>query len=774
MTSQSSTNKQNALSFWSLLREDARHKLWMIALSILGSFLAGPVAFLFTFSRSMYYQHGYMQVRKDGVYNRLGEWIMSLEEYRETLIGSCAEYLLNTHFVLTLIIAYVGAIIVAFFGFSYLFNKRKVDLYHSAPISRRKLFTVIWLDGFLIWFVPAIISELAVFVLAAIFTKGLGLGIVFANILEVTCRLTLCFLIVYHVCLVPVMISGNVINAILNGFTYGLLAAVTILAFILLMNMSYDTFYLPDHLIYANPIYVLSPLYTPIFLAIQWVEPSMSESVLPWHLFGGVVMMLLNLLFAYTLYVKRPSELSERGLEIKPIRILFQSAISFLGGLAFMAFFHETAGSREYGWMLFGIVFGSALTFCVLNVVYHSSFKELFSHKLHYGLVLVACVILSFGMLFDITGFDKRLPNESAIKGLSVYANSFSALHYGNRPYINGSFYNGYNASLPDARYVSHDKESIYRLLEACVRTESDMSRRFGLIYTLKVKVTTGLGSYYRTYHLPLTDLALLAPFVESKEYTDVYYPVESLKCGMPSSIRVSNSLIRSEPMISESTRIEALMQAIHQDFEAHKTIRDLLRSSRKVTLTLVYSAGSNQENHVAIDIPYWYENTLALIEEWFPNNHFDPAWETISLFNLRGSITVQDKTDPHELLYEYYGYDKNGNRLSRPMQRQLEAEYAETTEETPETLLDWNFVIDDVTFLKELEPYLIWGRYNDPLTYEYYLLGEAELADYGRASCYVKYGELPLSVLQRIEENLQLHKVDAVDYPEYYDYYID
>ncbi len=244
MTSQSSTNK-NSISLLGLVREDLHHKTWMLALSILGSFLAGPVACLFVFSQEHTNRASNYKIIGDQVFNFNNDYLMTLSELHLERLSICRHYLSTYHLGLMAFIACVGAAIVALFGFRYLYHKQMVDLYHSAPVSRGKLFLAFWLNGLLIWFVPALVNSLIVFVIIAIYMKGIFLGSIFAYTLLAMVRLTLCFLIIYHVCLLGVMLSGNLFNAIISSFTLGLLSFVITGTYMLLQSIFLDTVDLP-------------------------------------------------------------------------------------------------------------------------------------------------------------------------------------------------------------------------------------------------------------------------------------------------------------------------------------------------------------------------------------------------------------------------------------------------------------------------------------------------------------------------------------------------
>ena len=48
-------------------------------------------------------------------------------------------------------IVFVLAAVIGMQGFSYLFDRRKVDMYHSVPVSKNRRFAVVYVNGLFIY-----------------------------------------------------------------------------------------------------------------------------------------------------------------------------------------------------------------------------------------------------------------------------------------------------------------------------------------------------------------------------------------------------------------------------------------------------------------------------------------------------------------------------------------------------------------------------------------------------------------------------------------------
>lgn len=187
--------------FFKAMKEDLRHKIWMIALSMLGSFLTLPVALLIWRSSEV--------TRYDGSLSLLArqqrsQWIYSFFAVYLPLSGG--------------IIAILGALIVGLFGFRYVFHRNMVDTYHSLPVKRSTLYGACYVNGILIWLLPLLICLLPTLLLGCSILGQLGttqmLGDMLKEVVVNLLVLLILYLVVYHLVLTAVMLSGNTLNTL--------------------------------------------------------------------------------------------------------------------------------------------------------------------------------------------------------------------------------------------------------------------------------------------------------------------------------------------------------------------------------------------------------------------------------------------------------------------------------------------------------------------------------------------------------------------------------
>ena len=220
------------VSFCKVMLQDLRHRLWMIALSCLGSFLAMPVFYLLC-SKSWA--------------SNIARWTEQQELWvvRQRKLELLHEFYVQSLPITCGIILGAGALIVGLFGFRHVFSKKMVDQFHSIPIKRRDLFLAQYLNGFLIWFVPMIVGAVCCGILSAFFTgnivdwmvyvvKPLGLMI---------CNLVMSFLLIYHVVIVAVMKSGNIVNTLVNGTIINFVVISLYCMVEIFSGIYFDTYY---------------------------------------------------------------------------------------------------------------------------------------------------------------------------------------------------------------------------------------------------------------------------------------------------------------------------------------------------------------------------------------------------------------------------------------------------------------------------------------------------------------------------------------------------
>lgn len=318
------------------------------------------------------------------------------------------------------------AIVCAVAGYAWLFSKKKVDLYHSIPVKREKLFLSIYLNGMIIWLVPYLVSVL---VCLAIISGYMTLDGTMLSIAGITLGVNiLFFLFIYNLAIVAVMLTGNMINCIFTGgvlFGYAMCARLLLEGYL----QSFIVTYYSD-IDFMEELKFSSPFLSFIYVAEEFTKWEERMTV---YLTGGafalylvqcLLMAVIAGVAAFLLYKKRPSEAAGKSIAFEKIlnayRILLVIPLSLGSGLFFQAL---VSGSRvETAWMIFGLIFGLILSHGFIEVLFQMDIKAMFSYKRQLLVTGVIVFLLAFSVKGDWYGMNKSMPDKEDVASMVVTA----------------------------------------------------------------------------------------------------------------------------------------------------------------------------------------------------------------------------------------------------------------------------------------------------------------------------------------------------------------
>ena len=490
--------------FYKGMIEDLRHRIWMIALSCLGSFMAMPVFFL------LMRQEWDDRVER---WTELSTW--SIDEYKlEAVMEFFSEYMTITGGIVLV----AGALIVGIFGFRFVFSKKMVDLYHSIPITRKQLFLIHYIDGFLIWFVPLLVGAVICMIFAAFFLGNGAAWLSAAGSLMITVgNLVVAFLLVYHMAILAVMLSGNIINTLISGTIISFIVLAIYFMLEAFASTYFSTYYsffgenLPN-VIWASPI--------PGAIYQLYMRCMDDMQALPFIM--NLLMIAVMWVAGYWVYQRRPSELAEQGIKIKSVQVAFKTLVTCLAGMVGWILFYFITGEESIGWMIFGTILAAVLVYGILDIIFHMDFKAFFAHKLQMAVTVAASIVIGFVFLFDLAGYDTYVPDKDEIVEMGVYVNRFG---FSRSDYSYGDNNNTTIDRINNMEYTNQDV--IHAFLEemAGKETEYPINGESAVAY---VRVTEKSGrTYYRIYRVWEEDEALVAPILRDESYikTNVLIP---------------------------------------------------------------------------------------------------------------------------------------------------------------------------------------------------------------------------------------------------------
>lgn len=310
--------------------------------------------------------------------------------------------------------------------FSYLFSKKRVDLYHSIPVNRSHLFIANYVSG-IITYVIALLAEYVICIAIAIPNHYFTMK-AFSNILVALICNLIHFVYGYGIIVCAVMLTGNIIVSVAASAVLALIYPAIALILSYMERYFYVTF-TSCNSINADLLtkyYWLSPI-TSYATVIQrskhdW-EPFFFETasasyvamILPF------IMAIVVTVAAYMLYTKRPSEAAGKAIAYKKSRPIIEVPIAIIGGLLGVWFMSISVASYKSTWIWIGAVLGVVLSHLLLEIIINESFKALFSHKIQLLCTVIVTVLIVGVYYGDITKYDSYVPNRDSVKTVGIY-----------------------------------------------------------------------------------------------------------------------------------------------------------------------------------------------------------------------------------------------------------------------------------------------------------------------------------------------------------------
>lgn len=381
--------------FFSLMKENLKRRLWVVALLSLYFFFAFPVWTAMLISDYMgpdiwAGSAEYIAAVKTDVLERFLGW---------NSIGSGGMVVMMTLF----------AIICAVSGFSYLFSRQKVDFFHSQPVRREMLFATTYINGILFTAVPYLLGLVLASVLVQVKAAP---AFPWGTVLTTFAMHMAFFILIYSTVVVAIMLTGNIIVSILGTivfFAYGPTVIFLKFAF-------YESFFATFNHNDNFPLSFLTKT-SPIAWYMSASSPGADTGM---RAVGALAAAAVLTVFALFLYKKRPSEAAGKAMAFKKsqpvIKILIVVPAALLGGL----FFYEMKNSN--GWGVFGLLCGLIITYCIIEIIYNFDFRRLFAHKIHLAVCLVISAAIFSFFRFDLSGYDTYLPEAGQIVSGGVYS----------------------------------------------------------------------------------------------------------------------------------------------------------------------------------------------------------------------------------------------------------------------------------------------------------------------------------------------------------------
>ncbi|MDE6388462.1 MAG: hypothetical protein K2L82_11730 [Lachnospiraceae bacterium] len=449
-------------SFWASSKENHKRRVWVWIIAVLAQLM-------------MYVGVLTVYLSRIRMWNTQGSY-RTKEEYQNALYQATRDALaFQDNLLLPLIIL---TVIIGIQGFSYLYDRRKVDMYHSVPVDKNRRFAVVYVNGLIIYLTSTLVSLLIGVITAAV--QGAVNGAVMAAVGLGFLWNLLFFLVIYHTTILAVMLTGNRFITVCIG---GMLILYERIIYSLMGSMQYSFFdTVSGFYVMHEP--KLSVLYDYDmnmwdFKQIQEIRELAGE-LLPYYGKWFILAVVL-LAVSWLCYRKRPSEAAGKAIAFPVIEPFLKVVAAIPAGIGLGMWVHSAA----YGNAILTAVSmaGAGVIACAaIEVIYDFDLKSLFKHLISSGIAVAGIVFIFLSFKLDLFGYDEYLPSVDELDSIAVNVDYYGQFWDKDFNYFSTS-------EFSEEHMYLQDKEAVLTLADkARAEDAEDMTdaRCINVLYRLK------------------------------------------------------------------------------------------------------------------------------------------------------------------------------------------------------------------------------------------------------------------------------------------------
>lgn len=339
----------------------------------------------------------------------------------------------------------IAAFAAGLIFFTWMHNRRQVDLYHSLPCSRARLLLGNYLAGTIAVLAPYLIN--LVFTIIVVAAMGLFPVLNVPAMLAGVGLNILLFLLIYTITIVAVTLSGNGVVSGLLAIVFLSIGPAAISTYKWLREAIQPTWYSATDWYalvgYSSPVTRYSTMYiNQGYYNISWVE--------------ALIMLALTavlLWLAIRIYRARPSEAAGKALAFPKSRIFIKYPIVVLSSALFGMFLHEMGDiNGSWLWFFIGAFLGGAICGQLMEIVYHADFRAISKRLAPLGVTLALFMGISGLFIADVSGYNTYLPKAEEVAKVELLLDGFNG--YTSSSFVNTGYYEynsfGYTEERPE------------------------------------------------------------------------------------------------------------------------------------------------------------------------------------------------------------------------------------------------------------------------------------------------------------------------------------
>lgn len=530
------------------------------------------------------------------------------------------------------------AAIIGMQGFSYLFDRRKVDMYHSVPVSKNRRFFVVYVNGLTIYLTANLSGLILGMILAASQNAVNGEVIAAAGLAFVWNFFS--FLVFYHLMILAVMLTGN---RFVTTALFSLLALYEFLVNDMLEGLkgiffkTYSAYYLQDE-----------PKFSTFYDCIMriWDIKNAPDAAAAAGLAMPLVAKWIGIaavLFAlgWYAYGKRPSETAGKAVAhrfLEPvIKVATAIPVAYLVG----KIVYNTSYQNET-LMMIGALAGGVLLCGAMEVIYDFDIRSIFKHLISGGAAIIGILAIFCIFKWDLFGYDAYIPAQNKVESIAISADGYYDSYWDeNREYIDPSEFGKTHMFLTDVSPVLALAENA----KQADPEEMEDGRGVNILYRLK----SGVQKERRIqadYEDPATEKLLNQIFRMEAYQQGVFQMLtdESLLEGV-TRIRYTNGPAKAVIAVEEAAGLrDAWLKDMKQfDFT-------LVRHNRPCGMLCFEYKNYNQKQLLIYDS---FENTIAALkrlEAYYPMELDAADIESVSVTCYHNELAQQDDAADYDM----------------------------------------------------------------------------------------------------------------------------
>jgi ABC-2 type transport system permease protein len=501
-------------------------------------------------------------------------------------------------------------ILLAIFLFRYLHVKNAADFMHSLPIKRSKLYNYYVCMGLLFLILPILLIALVLLIMHNI--MNIDYYFTMTELFEWVLTTMIITVFVFLTTVFMGMLTG--ISVVQGAFSFVLLIFPLAISVLVAFNLSFLLKGFPDDYYIDKQFEKYSP--------ITLVDRLANSKIGSIELFIYFLLSVLLYVLAMQIYKLRKIEMVSQAVGFPQLKPVFIYGITFgmmlFGGL----YFGET--QQHDFWIWFGYVAGSLIGYQIALMIVEKTWR-VFTKLKGYMIYAAAMAVLFMLFQFDVTGYEKRVPEVQDIKGV----------------YIGDGYYD--YAGLEDSEFLRKKKiyshpsniESVHNLHKQLVKNSEAKGgmKQFFILYEMKDG-----SKVAREYKIPSKDkyASNLKPIYESMDYKQANYPILDVDASKVDHIKFgSPGFVSKNVSINDPKEITDILKAVKEDIQ-NQTFEDMIADRASLAYVSV-SLTNNKVTQVDFNPSY------TQLQKWLESkNKLQDA--IITADDLRYAVVFKDK----------------------------------------------------------------------------------------------------------------------------------